>query len=80
MKCIFVPYVDVHPSVLDHQVAIRCLAVAYTLSVDLWTQHLESASCTVNALVAGRQDCQPRPDSQRQPLQLLPALDFSAST
>jgi len=29
-----------------------------------------SSTCVVLALVAGRQDCQPRPNSQRQPLRL----------
>ncbi len=54
------------------QASPRILRASYSSDIGITTNTTSdfSSACVVLALVAGRQDCQPRPNSQRQQLRL----------
>ncbi len=54
------------------QASTHILRASYSSDIGITTNTTSdfSSTCVVLALVAGRQDCQPRPNSQRQPLRL----------
>jgi len=52
------------------QASTHILRASYSSDIATNTTSDFSSTCVVLALVAGRQDCQPRPNSQRQPLRL----------